>query len=343
MMLSKRQFASAAGATEKWVDNARRILSRRCVRTETEARWLRLVRTVSQAFDISLQRAGELATAALQLDPRSPPTTIGASGDGALGLVIDMPRYHARFDLALAAALLDGRLCKGPRRWQRSLAGRTLSGTLLGAAASGAKVSRLRVLATKSAATRVALLGEPVMAMLRDLAAACIPHVVVGDVAAAARGAVRDRPQLEACYAPEVAVIGRLATLLGHWNARPLNVSDKFPFVIDTQIIADSPVLALATCHGEIVLRQAADYSALCDSADLLDLGPVQTLVLRVEPLLAALRSTRRPVPVSAIPELEAAAALANWVNYDRELRARNPRGLVRPPPDPSRPGRDPH
>lgn len=315
MMLSKRQFAAAVGSTEKWVDNASRLLSRRFRRTDTEARWLGLVRTISHAFDISLERSGELATSASQLDPRSPAATIGVSRDGALRVVIDLERYHTRFAVALAAALLDQRFRKGPCPQQSSLLPRTRSTFLLRAAARGANVGRLRSLANAPPAKRIALLGEGVLAMLSDLASARVPHILIGEVAAVARGAPRDRPPLEVCWAPDTAVPGRLSALLVDWDARPLNVSDNIPFILDAQIVTNSPVLALATRFGEVILRQAADYPTLADSADLLDLGPVRTLVLRVESLIAALKTTRRRVPVAAIPELEAAAALSNGVD----------------------------
>jgi hypothetical protein len=316
MMLSKRQFAAAVGATEKWVDNASRILARRFSRTETEARWLGLVRTISRAFDMSLQRAGELATEALHFDPHSPPSTIGLSGDGALAIVIDVQRYHSWFSLALAAALLDARYHKGPRPPQFPRRARTRAAILMVASASGVNMSRLHGLAIASPAARMSTLGEPVLRILCDLARAHIPHVLIGDVAAVARGAPRDEPRLEVCYGPDMTVATRLTALLVDWKAQPLRVSDDFPFVPELQTVADAPVLALATRHGDVVLRKAADFASMAENADMFDLGTGHTLVLRVEALVEALRTSRHPLPATAIPELEAAAVAISRIHF---------------------------
>jgi len=46
-----------------------------------------------------------------------------------------------------------------------------------------------------------------------------------------------------------------------------------------------------------------------------LDLGSVRASVLRVPALVAALRASRRAVPATAVPELEAAAVAINRIN----------------------------
>lgn len=319
MMLSKRQFASAVGATEKWVDNAGRILGRRLSRTPSDARWLGLVREITQTFETTLVRAGELATRAIQLDPHSPPTPIAASRDGALRLVVDLERYHSRFGVALAAALLDERHHRGPPAPRAQRVATSPSTVLLGAAARGASVIRLRAFASLSPAARVAALGEPVREMLCGLVRSGVACVVIGDVAAVARGVPRARARLEVCYASDSCVPARLADLLVEWNARPLDVDGDYPFVPDPQTVADAPVLALATRLAAVVLRRVAraEFAALVEVSEVLDFGTVRAPVLGLPALIAALRNTRLPTPPSAIPELEAAAALMNRVDLN--------------------------
>lgn len=312
-MLTKRQFALAAGATEKWVDNASRILARRFERTEADARWLGVVREIAQGFDMRLECAADLATQALALDPTSPPTEIASSGSGAIRIVVDVKRYHSRFGIALAAALLDGRRRPGrrPPRFPRGV--RSRPAILLGAAACGVDVGLIRALAFATPADRLVQLGEGIHTMLCGLARAEIPHVLVGDVAAVARGVPRAQPLLEVCYGMRPAVPRRLAMLLADWGARPRGVSNEYPCITDAQTVAESPVLALETRFGGIVLRQ----TEVAEGSDMLDLGDVQTLVLRVPELVAAIRRSRQAaVPATSIPELEAAAVVMNRIDW---------------------------
>ncbi|HEY7894772.1 MAG TPA: hypothetical protein VIC24_07740 [Gemmatimonadaceae bacterium] len=311
-MLTRRQFALAVGATEKWVDNASRILRRRFERTEADARWLGAVREVAQGFDMRLECAADLATQVLALDPASPPTEIASSGSGAVRIVVDVKRYHLRFGIALAAALLEGRRRPGrrPPRFPRGV--RSRAAILLGAASRGVDVGRVRALAFATPARRLAPLGEGIHTMLCDLARAEIPHVLVGDGAAVARGAPPGQPLLEIRYWLRPGVARRLAMLLAEWGARLRGVSTEYPCITDEQAVTEFPVLALETRFGGIVLRQ----SDVADDSDMLDLGDVHTLVLRVPALVAAIRRKRlAAVPATSIPELEAAAVVMNRID----------------------------
>ena len=316
-MLSKRQFASAAGATEKWIDNACRLLGRRVDRTEREARWFGLVHAIAVAFDMSLVRAANLATRALELDPCSRSATIAAQGDDSMWVVIDLECYHSRFGIALAAALLDQPFHRGPAVRHLTSAARTRPAILCRATALGINTSLLRGLALATPARRLAVLGHDVLTLLQDLSNARIRYILTGDVAAVIRGVPRAKARLEVLCAPDPIMPTLLAQLLVDWAARPLGASTEYPFVPDERTIRDAPVLAVTTRRIPIVLRRASvqEFASMADSSDLLDLGGLEAVVPRVPALIATLRATRQPVPATAIPELEAAAVVLNRVH----------------------------
>jgi len=64
------------------------------------------------------------------------------------------------------------------------------------------------------------------------------------------------------------------------------------------------------------VLRKADDFASMAENADMLDLGTGHTLVLRVEALVEALRTSRHPQPATAIAELEAAAVAIRRIDF---------------------------
>ncbi|HKB93923.1 MAG TPA: hypothetical protein VKC62_06805, partial [Gaiellaceae bacterium] len=174
-------------------------------------------------------------------------------------------------------------------------------------------------LAFASPAERVEPLGEGIQAILRDVASVCVPHVVVGDVAAVARGVPREQALLEVCYRLVGGNATPVARLLALWNARSRGVEGAYPFIPDDQTVGESRVLALETRHGPVVLRRCIEpgpeFAKLVAWSDTLDLGSVQVPVVRVAALVAALREIRLPVPATAIAELEATAVVRNRVD----------------------------
>ncbi|MGH7646896.1 MAG: hypothetical protein ACREND_02180 [Gemmatimonadaceae bacterium] len=312
MMLTVRQFAAAVGADKKWVENAARTLRRRFARTESTARWLGAVRQISQALDTSLDRAADVATRALDRVPNPPPSAIATNRTAVAWVTFDVERYHTRFGVALATALLDGPRQVGPRPPPFPRGARTRLSILVGAAACGVDVRRVRAVAWASPAHRVAALGEGIGTLLHDLARVGVPHVVIGDVAAVARGASCTNALLEVCCRGKIAV-----SLLEDWKARPRGVSCDYPFIVDERTVSESPVLALDTRFGGIVIRRVADaeFHALIEQSDVLELGGIETRVLRIRELVEALRASRRRLAAAAIPELEAAAVVLNRVD----------------------------
>lgn len=316
-MLTKRQFASAAGATETWVTNTKRLLGRRISRTESEARWFGLLHDISRAFGVRIECAADLATRALQLHPSSAPAAIASGNLNTVRLVVDVARFHAKFALALAAALLDGPRRRGRPAPRFPRGARNRPAILVGAGANGVDVRHIRALGFATPARRIALLGSRVCDALCDLGRTELRYVVIGDIAAVARGAPRACPVLEVCYAPDSDTPKRLAGLLTDWEAWPLGVSREYPFAPDQEIVAQTPVLALHTNLGAAVLRRVGEreFADLVSASDVLDLGEVNARVLRIGALIAALRVRQRSAPPLAIPELEVAAVVRNPIN----------------------------
>lgn len=315
-MLTNRQVSLAVGATAKWVDNTTRALH--CaLHTEADVRWLGLIREISCGLGLRLELAATIGTRVLGLDPGLAAATVASSEEGAVSIVVDVARFHARFGLAYAAALLDG-----PRRRGRPAPGfprgaRSRPAILVGAGANGVDVRHIRALGFATPARRIALLGNRVCDALRDLGRTELRYVVIGDIAAVARGAPRASPVLEVCYAPESDTPTRLAGLLTGWEAWPLGVSREYPFAPDEEIVAQTPVMALDTNLGAVVLRRVGEreFADLVSSSDVLDLGEVNARVLRIGALIAALRVRQRSAPPLAIPELEVAAVVLNPIN----------------------------
>ena len=81
--LTLKEFALAVGADAKWVQNAKPRLSRSIAYTSSDARWLRLTRTLNRDLRIPLAFASELAHAALERsvsEAAAAPAAGGGSG-----------------------------------------------------------------------------------------------------------------------------------------------------------------------------------------------------------------------------------------------------------------------
>ncbi len=103
--MTRSQFAMAVGAEEKWVENAARILGKRLRYTPLEGAWLGLVRVLSQDVGLSLLRASELASEALDRDAHTPMVVLGDTNRTNAGIAVDIARYHSSYAATLSAAL----------------------------------------------------------------------------------------------------------------------------------------------------------------------------------------------------------------------------------------------
>jgi len=106
--MTRAQFAAAARADEKWVENAGRLLGRRFRRTREESRWLGLVSVLSREVGITLDHAARLADEALAYQAWEGTVVVGLSEDGVAGVSIDIGRYHSAWAAALSAAVENG-------------------------------------------------------------------------------------------------------------------------------------------------------------------------------------------------------------------------------------------
>lgn len=109
--MTRSQFALSVGASDKWVENAARLLGRRFKFSLEESVWLGLVRTLNQDLELPLARAAALADEALSIG-EDEALVVGCSDETAVGVSIDMPRYRSSHAAATSAALTLG----GPRR-----------------------------------------------------------------------------------------------------------------------------------------------------------------------------------------------------------------------------------
>jgi hypothetical protein len=115
--MTRFQFAMSVGASEKWVENAGRLLGRRFKLSLQESVWLGLVRTLNQDLEIPLKRAAALADEALGTGKEGA-VIVGRSDASTVGVSIDMPRYRSSHAAAASASLTLG----GPRRRGRQSA-----------------------------------------------------------------------------------------------------------------------------------------------------------------------------------------------------------------------------
>src|SRR5688572_20911960 len=102
--LSLAKLAWIVGAKPKWVLNATARLGQPLDYTASQARWLRLVRSLNRDLRIPLPKAAQLARAAFDHRPgRRTVHLLDARADG-LRLTLDVDRNTATFDALLAAA-----------------------------------------------------------------------------------------------------------------------------------------------------------------------------------------------------------------------------------------------
>lgn len=120
--MTRSQFAAAAMAEDKWVENSARLLGRKLKYTASEARWLGLVRLLSQEQGVPLARAAELADEAVRFDPSEDWIVVGQTENGVSGISIDLARFHSDYAASLSAAKDMGARRRGRSRAERTAA-----------------------------------------------------------------------------------------------------------------------------------------------------------------------------------------------------------------------------
>ena len=109
------QLAIATRSSIAWLNNARRLRGRRMHRPPSGARWWGFVRMLNHEVGIPLKGAAQAADLVLGSELSTHRMRISASGDGAIGLYIDLERFHSTANAALAAAFAFAPLKKRGR------------------------------------------------------------------------------------------------------------------------------------------------------------------------------------------------------------------------------------
>jgi predicted nucleotidyltransferase len=147
-------------------------------------------------------------------------------------------------------------------------------------------------------------------ALLRRLVDGGVDFVVVGGVAAVARGSAAFTQDLDISYAPDQENLDRLGRVLVELGARLRGVTDDVPFVPDGQTLRRTRVLTLYTPIGSIDLLAQPDgapvYDRLRERATREVIAGVEVRVASLEDLIAMKKAAGRPKDLVAVEELEA-------------------------------------
>jgi Nucleotidyl transferase AbiEii toxin, Type IV TA system len=147
-------------------------------------------------------------------------------------------------------------------------------------------------------------------ALLRSLADSGVDFVVVGGIAAVARGSATFTQDLDISYGPEQENLDRLGRVLVDLGARLRGVTDDVPFIPDGQTLKRTRVLTLETPIGPIdLLAQpdgAPEYRRLRERATREVIAGVEVHVASLVDLIAMKKAAGRPKDLVAVEELEA-------------------------------------
>ncbi len=101
-------MAIATRSSRIWLNNARRILSRRMHRTPSGARWWGMVRMLNHELGLPLKSAARVADLVMGGSTAPHRIRLAATSDGAIALRIDLERFHSTANAAVAAAFAFG-------------------------------------------------------------------------------------------------------------------------------------------------------------------------------------------------------------------------------------------
>jgi nucleotidyltransferase AbiEii toxin of type IV toxin-antitoxin system len=137
-----------------------------------------------------------------------------------------------------------------------------------------------------------------------------VDFVVVGGVAAVARGSAAFTQDLDISYAPDQENLDRLGEVLVQLGARLRGVTDDVPFIPDGQTLRRTRVLTLDTPIGLIdLLAQpdgAPEFERLRQRATREAIAGVEVHVASLDDLIAMKKAAGRPKDLVAVEELEA-------------------------------------
>lgn len=157
------------------------------------------------------------------------------------------------------------------------------------------------------------------LAAVEALVSADISFILIGGVAAAAHGAVRQTDDVDILYEATSANRERLAAFLTTHEARPKDdYPPELPFGVDARLLKASESLTLTTTLGIIDVFAAIPGIGTYEDALAQDavvgiaLGTgIEMLVLSLDGLIRAKEAANRPKDHLALPELRALRDLA--------------------------------
>lgn len=105
--MTAAHLAFITGASQKWIQNARRLLGRSAANTPHEARWLGIVHMLHTGLGCSLNDAARIADVALHAPTTQTWLRIPVDEDGRAELVINLLREHSVYLARLAWTLAN--------------------------------------------------------------------------------------------------------------------------------------------------------------------------------------------------------------------------------------------
>lgn len=148
------------------------------------------------------------------------------------------------------------------------------------------------------------------------LVGAGVDFVVIGGIAAIARGSPRLTQDLDICYATDPENLEALGGVLVKLNARLWGTPEDVPFVPDAATLGRVELLTLETDGGRLgVLARPAGaprFAVLREAAERMRIAGQPVLVASVDHLLAMKRAAGRPKDLADVAELEAIRRLGS-------------------------------
>jgi hypothetical protein len=135
--------------------------------------------------------------------------------------------------------------------------------------------------------------------LLRVLVDHEVEFVVVGGVAAAARGSPTSTVDLDVCYQRVEGNLNRLAEALEALGARLRGVDEELPFILDAKALRAGDHFTLTTDLGDLDLlgtpAGTSGYEDLATQATVVDLDGFTVQVAGIEDLIRMKKAAGRP------------------------------------------------
>ncbi len=145
---------------------------------------------------------------------------------------------------------------------------------------------------------------------LQALREAGAEFVVIGAVAAVARGSSQSTQDLDICYERSPKSLQGLASALQPYHPRLRDAPDESKFVLDARTLAGGMNFTLTTDLGDLDLMGevagVGQYAEVSAGASVVDLFGQKCAVASLDVLIRSKRAAGRPKDLLMLPELEA-------------------------------------